>query len=203
MNGTEYVVSHGSAGDFGRFAAAGPLACERGDRVVVRTRRGLEVGAVLCAATPQHATHLPETAGELLRRVTPEDEQIAAGVRAREQQLFTDARQLAAELALPLEVLDVETTLDGHQVTLFFLRWAEADERPLVSALSKKYEAMVALRDLALPAGASGCGKPGCGSGGCGSGGCGSCGKGNSTDVQEYFAGLRQQLERRQRVPLA
>ncbi len=207
MDETEYLVSHGNDGAFGRFRAVAPLACRRGDRVVLRTPRGLEIGAVLCPATPRHAQLLDgPPAGELLRRTTPEDEQIAAGLRERTQQLFQDARRLAGELGLPLEVLDVDVTLDGHQVTLFYLRWAEADERPLVSALSKKYEAMVALRDLALPAGASACGKPDCGNGGCstcGSGGCSTCGKTLGKEVQEYFAGLRQKMDARQRVPLA
>jgi len=203
----EYLVSHGSAAEFGRFRTAAALDCRRGDRVVVRTQRGLEIGTVLCAATPRHTRLLPDAfVGELLRCATPEDEQIAAGTHERAQRLYQDARRLAAELGLPLEVLDVEVLLDGHQVTLYFLRWAECDERPLVSALSKKYEALVALRDLALPAGASACGKPDCGSGGCstcGSGGCSTCGsKTLSKEVQEYFASLRRKMDAAPRVPL-
>ena len=41
----EYLLSYGLAGDFGRFRAARPLSCRRGDRAVVRTHRGLEIGA--------------------------------------------------------------------------------------------------------------------------------------------------------------
>ncbi len=207
MDLREYLVSHGSAGDFGRFRAVDELPHCRGERVVLRTQRGVEIGAVLCAATSAHARMLDETfVGELLRAASEEDERIVAGVRAREQRLFEDARTLAAELKLPLQILDVEVLLDGHQVTLYYLREADCDERPLVSALSKKYEALVAMRDLALPAGASACGKPDCGSGGCTScgtgGGCSSCGKTLGKEVKEYFAGLRQQMETR-RVPLA
>ena len=93
-------------------------------------------------------------------------------------------------------------------MTLFYLRWAECDERPLVSALSRKHEALVALRNLAMPEGAGGCGLPNCshdkgGCTSCGTGGCGTCGKTLGKDVQEYFAGLRQQMEANQRVPLA
>ena len=127
----------------------------------------------------------------------------------RGRRLFDDARRLAAELGLPLEILDVEVLLDGHQVTLFFLRAADCDERPLVSALSKKYEVLVSLRDLALPAGASACGKPDCkqDSGGCTTcttGGCSTgCGsKTTAREVQEYFLGLRQKMEASPRTPL-
>ena len=209
---TEYLVNYGHAGDIGRFRPTEPLSCQRGDRVIIRTPRGLELGSVLCECTAQQAQLLDGAlVGELLRPVSEEDAKIAAGISNRGRMLLDDARGLIAELALPLEILDVEITLDGHRVTLYHVRWADCDERPLVSALSKKYEAMVGLRDLALPAGANACGRPDCGNQGggtcsnCSSGGC-STGCGSKTltkEVQEYFRGLRQQMERQQRVPLA
>jgi cell fate regulator YaaT (PSP1 superfamily) len=207
----EYLVTYSQTGEIGRFQSAAVLDCQRGDRVVVRTPRGLELGAVLCDATERHATLLEGKAvGELLRRATSEDDAIAAGIRERSRRLLDDVRRMTAELVLPLEVLDVEITLDGHRVTLYHLRWAECDERPLVSALSKKYEAMVSMRDLALPAGANACGRPDCGNQGgncttCGTGGCSTgCGsKALSQEVQEYFRGLRQKMEQHNRVPLA
>jgi cell fate regulator YaaT (PSP1 superfamily) len=209
MMTNEYLVSHGSSGELGRFQTAEPLELRRGDRVVVRTPRGLELGEVLCPSTPRHTRAMVDAAvGELLRRAGAEDETIAAGVVERAQQLFEDSRRLTAELGLPLEVVDVEVLLDGHHVTIYFVRLKPCDERPLVRALSKKYEALVALHDLALPAGASACGRPDCKNdgGGCTScgtgGGCSTCGKSTGKDVQEYFAGLRRKMEDR-RVPLA
>jgi len=200
----EYLVSHGCAGEFARFRAMELF--RRGDRVVVRSQRGLELGEVLCKCTARHTESLRDGfVGELLRRASSEDETIAAGLNERGQRLFEDGRRLAGELGLPLEIFDVEITLDGHQVVLYHVRWQECDERPLVSALSRKYETLVALRDLGLPAGASGCGRPDCGSkeGGCSTcstgGGCSSCGKTLGHDVKEYFAGLRQQMEERRR----
>jgi cell fate regulator YaaT (PSP1 superfamily) len=208
MDPTEYLVSYGQAGEIGRFRTVAPLSCQRGDRVVIRVPHGLEIGVVRCAATARHAQLLDNSlVGELLRRATAEDEAIARGIGERSQQLFADARQLAAELGLPLEIVDVAVALDGHHVTLYYLRWAEGDERPLVSALSKRYELLVAMRDLALPEGASACGRPDCGNRACSScstGGCATgCGsKAMTAEVREYFAGLRQKMEQR-RVPLA
>ena len=51
----EYLLSYGTAGDFGRFRPTRPLTCRRGDRAVVRSARGLELGVVLCEAQPGHA----------------------------------------------------------------------------------------------------------------------------------------------------
>ncbi|SRR5579871_4829076 len=219
MNHTEYLVSYGKAGEIGRFRTATPLGLQRGDQVVVRAAHGIEIGTVLCEANARHVTLLENSAvGDLLRQATAEDDAIATGVRERAQQLFADARALAEELQLPLEIVDVEIPLDGHHVTLYYLRWAEGDERPLVSALSKRYELMVGMRNLALPEGASACGKPdcgngqcsscgsegGCSTGGCSTGGCSTgCGsKAKSAEVREYFAGLREKMHNSRRVPL-
>jgi cell fate regulator YaaT (PSP1 superfamily) len=200
----EYLVSHGCTGEFGRFRA-GELF-RRGDRVVVRSQRGLELGEVLCKCTARHVESLRDGyVGELLRGASAEDETIAAGLKERAQRLFEDGCRLAAELDLPVEIFDVEITLDSHQVVLYHVRWQECDERPLVRALSRKYETLVALHDVGLPAGASGCGRPDCGQkegagcSTCSTGGCSSCGKTMGQDVKEYFAGLRQQMEERRR----
>jgi cell fate regulator YaaT (PSP1 superfamily) len=210
MNDSAYLVNYGPAGELGVFHTDTPFDCRRGDRVVIRRTSGLEVGVVVCPATERHERLLDGAElGSLVRRATPADEDIVAGAAQRAQQIFEAGRRLADELHLPLEILDVAVPLDGHQVTLYFVRWGECDERPLVAALSKKYEALVALRDLALPAGASACGKADCGKGAggcttCGTGGCATgCGsKAKVREVSEYFQGLRQKMEGRFRAPL-
>jgi cell fate regulator YaaT (PSP1 superfamily) len=214
MSDPEYLVSHGNASDVGRFRAAGPAACRRGERVVVRSRAGLELGTVLCPATRRHAELLPDPfVGELLRPASAADESRAAGLAHQGQELFADARRLIAELGLPLDVLDVELTFDGRRAALHYLCWGACDERPLVSALSRRHAVEITLRDLAGPRPAdaadhnAGCGEPGCGkaAGGgctnCGSGGgCTNCGAVSPGELQDYFAGLRQKMD--QRTPL-
>jgi cell fate regulator YaaT (PSP1 superfamily) len=210
MTTLEYLVSYGGAGDFGRFHAAAPLACRRGDRVVVRSHRGLELGSVLCPATPGHAHFLPNTTvGQLLRPASAEDEAQAGHQRERAAALCEDARHLAVERGLPLEVLDAEMLLDGEQAILHHLHWADFDERELVSALSRQYDLRVRLHALKSEAAEEeehGCGRPDCGGGSggcssCSSGGCSTCGAG-TTDMRAYFAALREQMQRQDRVPL-
>src|SRR5262249_17744976 len=149
--------------------------------------RGVELAQVLCVATPGHAQFLPNTTvGQLLRLATTEDEHAADLARTRSQRVFADARRLAAELGLPLEILDVEVLLDGEHALIHHLARAAFDERPLVSALAKAHNLYPRLLTLHSPAEAEseeheGCGRPGCGreSGGCrscSSGGCSSCG---------------------------
>src|SRR5947199_9706857 len=149
MEALEFIVSYGPCGDFGRFRAATPPDCRRGDRVVVRTHRGLEIGAVLREATPRHAGFLPNTTvGQLLRRATPGDEAAAARLAGRCQELFERARALAAGLALPLEVIDAEVLLDGAHAVLHHLRFSDADVRPFVSTLAREFDLHIQLADL-------------------------------------------------------
>jgi cell fate regulator YaaT (PSP1 superfamily) len=202
----EYLVTYGLHGDFGRFRPLRALTCRRGDRVVIRTPRGTEIGEVLREATPRHATFLPNTSvGELLRTVTNEDETTLGAQRDRGQQVFDESRRLALELDLPLELLDLELLFDAEHVVLHLVRWAECDVRPWVSRISTHFALRVLLEDLTRPdvhAHEHGCGS--CGSGGCGScgeGGCGTCGSASPDEVQAYFAELREKMESA-RVPL-
>lgn len=208
MEAQEYLVSFGLTGEFGRFRAASPLRLRRGERVVVRGPRGVEIAEVLREATPRHAHFLPNSSvGQLLRRCTAEDEQTQNQVRTRGQQLIERGQQLVGELHLPLVLLDVEVLLDGEHAVLHYLSETGCDVRPLVSTLSREFSLYVTLVDLSRPQEPSeeehaGCGRPDCGHKGeggcstCGSGGCGTCGAQKAPDMALYFAQLREQMER-------
>jgi hypothetical protein len=212
----EYLLSYGTAGEFGRFRPPAPLECLRGDRVVVRSHRGVELATVLCPAVPGHARFLPNTTvGQLLRRAGPDDEAAAGRAAERGRNLFDDARRLTAELALPLEVVDAEVLLDGEHAILHHLNWDEFDERTLVSTLTRRHSLHLRLHRLKGEAAEvpeeeehAGCGREGCGKtagGSCGTcgtgGGCSTCGVGKPQDLKTYFAGLREQMHR-ERTPL-
>jgi cell fate regulator YaaT (PSP1 superfamily) len=212
MQAEEYLASFGRTGEFGRFRTATPLGLHRGERVVVHGPRGVEIAEVMRSATPRHAHFLPNTSvGQLLRRLTPADERSERDMRRRAQQLFERGGQLAAELGLPLMLLDVEVLLDGEHAVLHPLRADDADIRPFVSTLSREFDMHITLADVSRDRqGAepdesdepAGCGRPDCGQradGGCstcGSGGCGSCGSAQPKDLELYFAQLREQMER-------
>src|SRR5437773_11999900 len=89
----EYLVYHGCAGHLGRFRSTdGALA--RGTAVVVRSRRGLELGEVLCPADPDRAALPDPFVGELLRPATADDEIAAARGAEVGQRLFDAGTRL-------------------------------------------------------------------------------------------------------------
>ncbi|HZU35328.1 MAG TPA: PSP1 domain-containing protein, partial [Gemmataceae bacterium] len=182
------------------------LQVERDQAVVVRTYQGLELGTVLCPVSEGHFRFLSRTAqGEILRLASAADEQAAHEAQQRGQRLFEDARQLAGELGLPLEVVDAEVLLDGRQAILYYVAGETCDQRALVSRLASRFDVSMAAHNLALPKAPAeaGCGKPDCGKAGgkggctsCNSGGCGTCSAGTrKEDIGTYLAGLRQRME--------
>lgn len=207
-----YLVQYGKCGFVGRFRPAGAEPHARGDRVVVRSRRGLELGIVLCE--PAARFDAPDD-GDLVRPATDAD----AVTESRGAELLAAAQARVDELGLPLVLVDAEVLLDGSAV-LHALPWAECDATPLFEELTTRFGGPVRLLDLSRGEAAKdepskGCGKPGCGSesGGCSScgtgGGCstGSCSRGSvksADDLTTYFRGLRDQMEQAKgRTPLA
>jgi hypothetical protein len=211
---TEYLLSYGTLGDFGRFRPMRPLVCRRGDLAVVQSHRGTELATVLCPASTGHAAFLPNTSvGQLLRLACPEDEEIAALMRERGRLLYEQARRLSVAQKLPLEVIDVEVLLDTQHAVVQYLGWDAFDAPPFVSKLSTEFEVHITLQNLAQSPQQEehehGCDRPDCGKtegGGCSTcgtgGGCSTCGTAKPEDVQAHFAGLRAQMEQASRTPL-
>jgi len=213
-----YLVQYGRSAFVGRFRPERETASGffgRGDRVVIRGPRGLELGTVLCQLTDRYLPNADDD-GELIHPATPEDEAAAERFDALGQTILAAADERAAESGLPISFVDIEVSLDGAAAVLHGLPWDECEASPLFAELSARFGLAVRLLDLSrTPAakdppdpGHAGCGKPGCGSesGGCSScgsgsgGGCstGSCSRGKVKSADEltaYFADLRRQME--------
>jgi cell fate regulator YaaT (PSP1 superfamily) len=175
MAETEYLLTFGNFGEFSRFRTRMPTKLRRGDRVVVRSERGLELGTVLRARVEDTSVWEGEQIGEILRPASPEDVRAAQRLRDRSQTLYDDSRRLVRELALPVEILDAELLLDGERAFVHYVEVGECDLRALMDGLSAEHKVLVTMHAVST-------GPPSeeppvvCGSrGGCGDGGCESC----------------------------
>ena len=210
-----FIVSHGKGGALGIFVTSEPLALRRGQNVILQTQRGAEIGAVHCAANDRQAALLGATAaGELLRRVTPDDEIRRDELATLEQQIFETSRTWATRDGLALEILDVDLLFDASTAIVQFVG-DDADTESFAQILEDHFRLAIRLENLASPAAPEeethGCDKPDCGrtadgEGGCSTcstgGGCSTCGSGK-TDLRDYFGHLRTKMETQQRIPLA
>jgi hypothetical protein len=206
----EYLVQHGCAGHLGRFRSGGEHSFRRGDAVVVRSRRGLELGDVLSLSSPDGAVLPDPFVGELLRAATADDVAEAEQKHRLSRLLFEDATRQVETAGLPLAVIDVEILLDGRQALLHTVPFGPCDEASFLSALGDRLNVVVRLYDVASETvpkcedgGCGSCGEGGCNTNGCGDcgNGCGSCG-GGAAELAAYFSDLREQMEMRHRVAL-
>jgi len=167
---SRYVVRYGLIRHVAPFSLKGPQTYARGDSVVVRSDRGMELGEVLCEATDRAVKFLPssETAGHIVRIATIEDEQSSGELHEKERIEFHDCAEMIRERKLQMELIDVEHVLGGERIVFFYLAEKRVDFRELVKALAKKFHTRIEMRQIGvrdeakLLADYGDCGKPVC-----------------------------------------
>lgn len=167
-----HVVRYGLLGAIGQFSSAEALRYPRSSRVVVRSQRGLEVGQVLAEPGDRCDAASPE--GQILRRMTVEDDLLQARLESRRGEALAACEQLLAEQGIAAALLDVEHLFDGEGLYFYFLGEPPSEAVRLTEALAERYEAAVQFRTFADTL-SEGCG-PGCGTEeAAGQGGCSNC----------------------------
>lgn len=165
-----HLVRVGTMGQTGRFAAVELRRYPRGTRVVVRTRRGLELGLVLAPPGPDMESAQDD--GVILRAVTAEDNLLQTRLEEHRQSAYDACVKLLAEHKLDATLLDVEPLFDGQHLFFYFLGDVPSEIEPLMAELAEAYETKAQLRKFAETL-LTGCG-PGCGTDEA-SGNCDSC----------------------------
>ena len=160
-------------GQVGRFSAVDAVRYPRRSRVIVRTRRGLELGEVL---SPPEDSDDGRTFsdGELLRGVTVQDELLQARLERNRQEAYAACAAMLAENRMSAVLVDVEHLFDGQGLFFYFLGDVTPEMESYTTHLAEAYEAKVQFRKFTETL-IEGCG-PGCGTEEAkGQGGCSSC----------------------------
>jgi cell fate regulator YaaT (PSP1 superfamily) len=141
----------------------------RAARVIVRTDRGLEAGEVLCEATDEATAQLADPGrGQILREMTGDDENEQFRLRAQERRAFETCRNLIAEQALEMDLVDVEHIFGGERIVFYYLSESRVDFRELVKSLAGEFQTRIEMRQIGvrdeakLLADYGDCGKPVC-----------------------------------------
>jgi cell fate regulator YaaT (PSP1 superfamily) len=162
------VVRFGVMRLIGEFPYDGAVKPGCGSRVVVRTHRGVELGEMLTSTCPNAGCSKSVTRremleyiensggrdypfftqGRVLRLATPEDLNEQARLDARRRDLLDLARRAAADLGLPIKLVEAETILSGDRVTFYFTSDDRVDFRELASRLARDCRARIDLRQV-------------------------------------------------------
>jgi cell fate regulator YaaT (PSP1 superfamily) len=153
----------------GEYEAGEDTAYRRGEEVVVRSDRGLEIGQVLCEANPRAVELIQEaTRGPIVRLLNPEDRQQLERLRESERQELDACCRIVAERQLQMELVDVEHLFGGDRIVFYFLAEKRVDFRDLVKDLAREYKTRIEMRQIGvrdeakLLADYGDCGKPVC-----------------------------------------
>jgi cell fate regulator YaaT (PSP1 superfamily) len=168
-----HLVRVGAMGQVGRFAAVDALRYPRSSRVIVRTRRGLEIGDVLSPPDDRDDSHAFAD-GDILRRMTVQDELLQARLEKNRQDAYRACASLLDESGVSAALVDVEHLFDGQGLFFYFLGTVPQEIEAFTEKLAAAYEAKVQFQKFSETL-IEGCG-PGCGTEDAkGQGGCDSC----------------------------
>src|SRR5205807_844166 len=142
---------HGAMRFLGTFDAAEGAAYHRGQQVIVRSDRGLELGELLCEATPTAVQLISEPTHGQVMRVTSEDDH-AALERNHQTELvaFDSCNRYIAGRKLQMELVDVEHLFGGERIIFYFLAEKRVDFRELVKDLAREFRTRIEMRQIGV-----------------------------------------------------
>lgn len=115
---------------------AGDAALDVGNYVVVETSHGLELGRVVIAPGQVLVNEIKEALKPILRVATPEDRDQWSALKRRAGEELREAKQIASDHGLDMQIVSADYDLNGDQLTLYFTAPDRVDFRPLVRELS-------------------------------------------------------------------
>lgn len=167
-----HLIRYSLLGRIGRFVSTDATRYPRHSRVILRSDRGLEVGQVVAEPEPREAAATVD--GQILRRMTVEDDLLQARLEKNRHEAFQACAAILQENCVPASLMDVEHLFDGTGLYFYFLGEVPPEAESYTQQLAATYETTVQFRRFAETL-AEGCG-PGCGTeAAMGQGGCDSC----------------------------
>ncbi|MDI6893975.1 MAG: stage 0 sporulation family protein [Bacillota bacterium] len=131
------------------FDPAG-IELEPGDRVVVETARGLEIGEVVCPVREVPDDQLAQPLKPVLRVATEADLGQAEENQALASGSLRICREKVGARGLPMHVLDAEYTLDRSRLVFYFASETRVDFRELVRDLASSFRTRIELRQVGV-----------------------------------------------------
>ncbi|OJW03508.1 MAG: signal peptidase [Planctomycetales bacterium 71-10] len=164
-----YVVRYGRMRLLGACYPPPGVAHARGERVVIRSDRGVELGEVLCPLTDKAARALERREpGEILRPADGADLQHERSLPSQEGQASDTCRELIARRRLQMDLVDVEVLFGRERIIFYYLAEKRVDFRELVRDLARALRTRIEMRQIGvrdeakLLADYGDCGKPVC-----------------------------------------
>ncbi len=130
------------------FVATG-IRLSIGDKVLVRTEKGVDMGEVM----ELKGRIMPERAGELMpvvRKATTDDLEHIAEQQQREKQALKICAEAIEKHGLPMKLIDANLSFDNTRLVFFFSADGRVDFRELVRDLARTFRMRIELRQIGV-----------------------------------------------------
>lgn len=146
----------------------GDLPIKVGDKVIVETIRGIEVGEVVVGIKEVPEEEIVAPLKKVIRIATEEDIEHYYENKKKEAQAFEICLKKIEEHGLEMNLVDVEYTFDNTKVIFYFTAEGRVDFRELVKDLASVFRIRIELRQIGVRdeakiiGGLGPCGRPLC-----------------------------------------
>lgn len=138
-----------SAGKIYYFAPNG-ITAEPGQKVIVQTVRGTEIGTVVLGNREIDETENIKDLSPVLRVATEEDLAKDAENREKEKKAFDICEEKIRKHKLEMKLINVEYTFDCSKIVFCFVADGRVDFRELVKDLASVFKTRIELRQIGV-----------------------------------------------------
>ncbi|MDO4569877.1 MAG: regulatory iron-sulfur-containing complex subunit RicT [Planctomycetia bacterium] len=149
----DYLVRYGTMRIQGIFNWASPRQdVARGEYLVVRSERGLEIGQVLRDVTDENFNDYPVAVsrGVVVRLMTGDDANEFNRIHFHETEEFQTCLRCIAALGLQMHLVDVEHIFGGERIVVYYLAEGRIDFRELVKVLATEFQTRIEMRQIGV-----------------------------------------------------
>ena len=146
----------------------GDFELKRGERVVVETSRGVEMGTIVAPPMEVDRKRARGPLRPILRIATQEDREHEAINRQKEREAYRQCAQRIRSRGLDMKLIDAEYTFDNSKILFYFTADGRVDFRDLVKDLAGVFHTRIELRQIGVRdetkilGGYGSCGRPLC-----------------------------------------
>jgi cell fate regulator YaaT (PSP1 superfamily) len=141
-----------------RFRRAGKTYCfdpgsynvQAGDKVIVETARGQEMGHVVSGEKEVAETELVSPLKKVIRPASAADCRQASENKAKEAEAFQKCQAQIAHRGLNMKLVGVEYTFDRSKIIFYFTSEERVDFRDLVKDLAAAFKTRIELRQIGV-----------------------------------------------------
>ena len=125
---------------------------EIGEKVVVETSRGMEMGKTATKTIDIPEEKIVEPLMPIVRRATEKDFKVLQEMEGKKSEIVRLTNDLIKKYKLEMKVVDVEFTVDGQKTIINFVCEDRVDFRDLVKELASTLKQRIELRQIGIRA---------------------------------------------------